>query len=149
LRRNSIPYLSTLPIGRPYSPVVYFGTSLAALVFAISRTKMSVAPTAVSSSITMAICFFSTIELTATQPSSSNALIVGARFPGVILVALERLVRRTLYWQRTYLCAAVKGERVNRCQERVHTDDSKYSRGDQIYHCWVGWTFRFDQDRCT
>jgi hypothetical protein len=33
-------------------------------------------------------------------------LIVGARFPGVILVASGRSARRTLYWQRTYCCAA-------------------------------------------
>jgi hypothetical protein len=59
-----------------------------ALVFAMASTNISVAPTSVSWSITVAICFFSTIELTATQPSSSNALIVGARLPGVIFVAV-------------------------------------------------------------
>jgi len=73
-----------------------------ALVFAIFSTRISVAPTDVRSSITVAISFFSTIELTATHPSSSNALIVGARFPGVILVATARLSLLTLYWQRTY-----------------------------------------------
>jgi len=73
-----------------------------ALVFAILSTRISVAPTAVSSSITVAIFFFSTIELTATQPSSSSALMVGARLPGVILVAFVSVSRLTLYWQRTY-----------------------------------------------
>lgn len=47
-------------------------------------TRMSVAPTLVSWSITLAISFFSTIELTATQPSASSAVMVGARLPGVI-----------------------------------------------------------------
>jgi hypothetical protein len=73
-----------------------------ALEFAIARTIISVAPTSVNSSITVAIFFFSTIELTATQPSSSNALIVGARLPGVNFVASWSLVLCTLYWQRTY-----------------------------------------------
>ena len=72
------------------------------LVFAIARTNMSVAPTSVSLSMTVAICFFSTIELTATQPSSSKALMVGARLPGVIFVADWSFERWTLYWQRTY-----------------------------------------------
>jgi hypothetical protein len=58
---------------------------------------MSVAPTSVNLSMTVAIDFFSTIELTATQPSTSRALIVAARFPGVILVASESFVRSTLY----------------------------------------------------
>lgn len=56
--------------------------------------------------MTVAICFFSTIELTATQPSSSSALIVGARLPGVIFVAEASFDLWTLYWQRTYFCAA-------------------------------------------
>ena len=67
------------------------------LELAISSTKISVAPTFVSSSITLAICFFSTIELTATQFCISNAVIVGARLPGVILVAVSRSARATLY----------------------------------------------------
>ena len=58
-----------------------------ALVLAISKTNMSVAPTSVRSSITVAIFFFSTMALTAIQPSSSKAVMVGARLPGVILVA--------------------------------------------------------------
>lgn len=70
------------------------------------KTKISVAPTLVNSSITVAICFFSTIELTATQPSSSSAVTVGARLPGVILLAVERLSRGMLYWQRTNFLAA-------------------------------------------
>lgn len=86
LRRNSSLYLFRLS-DPAISSLTSFYASLEALVFAISRTKISVAPTAVKSSITVAIFFFSTMELTATQPSSSNALIVGARFPGVILVA--------------------------------------------------------------
>lgn len=79
-----------------------------ARVFAISNTKISVAPTLDNSSIAVAIFFFSTIELTATQPSSSKALMVGALFPGVILLASLRLERLTLYWQRTYFCAAIE-----------------------------------------
>lgn len=67
---------------------------------------MSIAPTAVRSSITVAIRFFSTIELTATQASSSSAVMVGALFPGVILVASSSDLRLTLYWQRTNFCAA-------------------------------------------
>jgi hypothetical protein len=63
----------------------------------------------VSSSITVAIFFFSTIELTATQPSSSRAVTVGARFPGVILLAVARLSRGMLYWQRTNFWAAANG----------------------------------------
>lgn len=73
----------------------------------MSRTRISVAPTSVNSSITTAILFFSTIELTATQPSSSKALMVGALFPGVITVAFASLVRSTLYWQSTNFCAAI------------------------------------------
>lgn len=57
------------------------------LVLAISITKTSVAPTAVRSSILVAILLFSTIAFTATQSESSKAVIVGARFPGVISVA--------------------------------------------------------------
>jgi hypothetical protein len=77
------------------------------LVFEIASTKISVAPTSVNASMTVAICFFSTIELTATQPSSSSALIVGARLPGVIFVASGSLARWTLYWQSTYFWAAI------------------------------------------
>jgi hypothetical protein len=48
--------------------------------------------------MTVAIFFFSTIELTATQaPSPSSALTVGARLPGVIFVAAASFVRSTLY----------------------------------------------------
>lgn len=68
---------------------------------------MSVAPTLVNSSITVAIFFFSTIELTATQPSSSRAVTVGARLPGVMLEAVESSERGILYWHRTYFWAAV------------------------------------------
>ena len=67
------------------------------LVFTIFKTKISVAPTAVSSSITVAIFFFSTIQLTATHSASSRDVIVGARLPGVIFVAFGRSVRGTLY----------------------------------------------------
>ena len=73
------------------------------LEFAIFSTKISVA--LVSWSITMAIVFFSTIELMATQSASSSAVIVGARLPGVIVAALVRRERGILYWQRTYFCA--------------------------------------------
>ena len=64
---------------------------------------MSDAPTLSSSSMTVAIFFFSTMELTATQPSSSRAVIVGARLPGVIFEATESPERRMLYGHRTYL----------------------------------------------
>lgn len=70
-------------------------------------TKISDAPTLVNSSMTVAICFFSTIELTATQPASSRAVMVGARLPGVMLDAVASSERGMLYWQRTYFWAAV------------------------------------------
>ena len=69
---------------------------------------MSVAPTAVKSSMTVAIRFFSTMLLTATQSASSRAVMVGARFPGVILVAVWRRERGMLYWQRMKDWAAEK-----------------------------------------
>ena len=81
----------------PLGIVRSFDNTQPALVLAIARTIISVAPTSVNSSITVAIFFFSTMELTATQPSSSNALMVGARFPGVICVALGSLSLWTLY----------------------------------------------------
>src|ERR1700757_4277976 len=77
------------------------------LVLAISSTKISVAPTPVRSSITVSMIFFSTIELTATQSDSSKAVIVGARFPGVILVACFSTDLGTLYWQRMYFWAVM------------------------------------------
>lgn len=58
---------------------------------------MSVAPVAVNSSITVAIAFFSTIEDTATHPSSSKVVTVGARLPGVIAQALGSNDRGMLY----------------------------------------------------
>ena len=67
------------------------------LALAISKVKISTAPTAVNSSMTVAIRFFSTIELTATHASSSRAVMVGARLPGVILVASSRRRREMLY----------------------------------------------------
>lgn len=76
------------------------------LEFAMFSTSISVAPTLVNSSILFAICFFSTMELTATQSWSSSVVIVGARLPGVIFVAVSRSARGTLYWQRTYFWAA-------------------------------------------
>ena len=77
-----------------------------ALEFAILSTRISVAPQAVSSSITLAIFSFNTIELIAAHLGSSSAVIVGARLPGVIFVAVSRRLRSTLYWQRTYFWAA-------------------------------------------
>jgi hypothetical protein len=73
---------------------------------AMFNTKISVAPTEVSSSITVAIFFFSTMELMATQPASSRVVTVGARLPGVIFDAVASFSRGMLYWQRTYLWAA-------------------------------------------
>lgn len=87
------------------------------LEFAISSTSMSVAPTPVKSSITVAIVLFSTIELTATQSAASSAVIVGARLPGVIFVAVWRSDLWTLYWHRTYFCAA---DGYNQCQDFLH-----------------------------
>jgi hypothetical protein len=75
-------------------------------VFAISNTRISVAPTSVRSSMTVAMRFLSTMELTANHPSSSRDVMVGARWPGVILVARCSRERLTLYWQRTYFWAA-------------------------------------------
>ena len=77
------------------------------LEFAIFSTNISVAPQAVSSSMTVAIFSFNTIELTATHAGSSRAVTVGARFPGVILAATSRLSRATLYWQRMNFWAAI------------------------------------------
>ena len=76
------------------------------LELAILSTNMSVAPQAVSSSMTVAMFSFSTIELTATHAGSSRAVMVGARLPGVIFVAVSRPSRATLYWQRMNFCAA-------------------------------------------
>jgi hypothetical protein len=105
------------------------------LVFEISSTKISCAPASVNSSITVAILFFSTIELTATQdPSPSNALTVGALFPGVIFVAAVSFVRSMLYWQRTCFCAAVENKQMNKMGQKELTDDASYSRRDQINH---------------
>jgi hypothetical protein len=73
----------------------------------MAKMIMSVAPTSVRLSMTIAMFFFSTMVLTATQPASSRELIVGARRPGVIFVAASSLLRETLYWQRTYCCAAL------------------------------------------
>ena len=67
------------------------------LEFAISSTRISVAPAAVNSSMTVAICFFSTIALTAAQSGVSNAVTVGARLPGVIRVPIWRSARGMLY----------------------------------------------------
>jgi hypothetical protein len=98
------------------------------LVLAISSTKISWAPTSVKSSIAVAIFFLSTIELTATHsPSPSNALIVGARLPGVICVAAASFVRSTLYWQRTYFWAAGEDKWVSGNQIGELTDNTFYS----------------------
>ena len=56
----------------------------------MDRTRTSFAPKATSWSMTVAIQFFCTITLTATQPSMSRALVVGARLPGVMLTAVSR-----------------------------------------------------------
>lgn len=77
------------------------------LEFAIPITRISVAPTADRSSMTVATRFFSTMALTATQPSSSRAVMVGARFPGVMAQALDKMLRGMLYWQSTYFLAAI------------------------------------------
>jgi len=75
------------------------------LVFAMAKTRMSFAPIAVNLSMAVAICLFSTIELTATQswaPAPSKALMVGALLPGVIVIASVKLDLLMLYWHRTY-----------------------------------------------
>lgn len=69
--------------------------------------RMSSAPILTSSSITWAHLFFSTMLLTATQFSSSSRLMVGAFRPGVTTVAAASLSREMLYWQTTYLPAAM------------------------------------------
>jgi len=78
------------------------------LEFSIFVTMRSVAPTSVNLSMAIAISFLSTIACTATQPSSSNALTVGARRPGVILRAISSFDRSMLYVHRTYFCAAAR-----------------------------------------
>lgn len=72
------------------------------LEFSIFSTRISFAPQAVNSSITVAMRFDSTMALTATQPAFSSVVIVGAVVPGVILVAVSSSERSMLYWQRTY-----------------------------------------------
>lgn len=64
---------------------------------AMSKTRISVAPQSDNSSITVAILFFSTMLLTASQSALSNAVMVGARLPGVILVAVGMRWRGMLY----------------------------------------------------
>lgn len=91
------------PASNPSMPIIH---NHPVLEFAILSTRISVAPQAVSSSITFAIFSFNTIELTAAHVESSSAVIVGARMPGVIFVAVSRRLRSTLYWQRTYFWAA-------------------------------------------
>ena len=76
------------------------------LELAMLSTSISVAPQAVNSSMTDAMFSFGTMELTATHSGSSRAVTVGARFPGVILVAVSRPPRAMLYWQRMNFCAA-------------------------------------------
>ena len=72
------------------------------LEFSILVTRMSVAPMAVSSSMAFETFLRNTMAETATQPLASRLLTVGARLPGVILEACSRLLRSTLYVQRTY-----------------------------------------------
>lgn len=71
------------------------------------NTMTSCAPATTNLSITTAISFFNTMALTATHPSSSSAVVVGARIPGVILVASASFVRGKLYWHNTLRFAAV------------------------------------------
>jgi hypothetical protein len=52
--------------------------------------------------MTVAMFFFSTMELTATQLGSSRAVTVGARLPGVIVDAVASFSRGMLYWHRMY-----------------------------------------------
>lgn len=79
------------------------------LEFSISITKISVAPHANKSSMTVAIRSTSTMALTAIQSLSYSAVMVGARLPGVMVVAVWRSGRGMLYWHRTYFCAAWEG----------------------------------------
>ena len=99
------------------------------LELAILSTNMSVAPQAVSSSMTVAMFSFSTIELTATHAGSSRAVMVGARLPGVIFAAVSRPFRATLYWHRINFCAAKYGCELNdvRDEREGLTDDATYS----------------------
>lgn len=106
------------------------------LELAICNTRISVAPAAVKSSITVAIVRFSTIELTATQSGSSSAVTVGALMPGVIPSAVFKRVRWTLYWHKMYFCAA----RLSQCHDsveggriRILTDNTFNSRCNKIY----------------
>ena len=57
---------------------------------------MSHAPATVSSSMTRAIFFLSTMTEMATQPHSSSEVTVGARLPGVIFLAMSSLLRSML-----------------------------------------------------
>ena len=66
------------------------------LELAMFPTKISSAPQLARSSITVAIFTFSTMTFTATQSGSSSAVTVGARLPGVILVAVGRSFRGML-----------------------------------------------------
>ncbi len=74
--------------------------------FNMPKTRISVAPTPVNSSMTFATSTLGTMELTATHSASSNAVTVGARLPGVMSSAAANLDLGTLYWQRTYFFAS-------------------------------------------
>lgn len=135
----------------PYTDMIY-SMDYVVLVFWMPRTKISDAPTLVSSSITIATFFFSTMDETATHPSSSSAVIVGARFPGVILQASDRSWRGMLYWQRTYFCAANVSISSQWTSEQakflgmILTDNATDSAEDQTQQRVVQ-IARFDQDR--
>ncbi len=112
------------------------------LELAILSTKISVAPQAVSSSITDAMVSFGTIELIATHSGSSKAVMVGARFPGVIFVAISNPLRAMLYWQSMNFCAAINGE-LSGCErgEAGLTDDPVYSRCNHVDEVLIGGVF--------
>lgn len=136
------------------------------LVFCRLMTRISSAPHATNSSMTVAIRFDSTIALTATQSVFSSAVMVGAVLPGVILVAVSRSVRATLYWQRTYFWAAaaerwssqyvrlvaeslVAGGRVSLKKHGKGdnlTDNTSDAGGNKVDKFLVGVMFGFDQN---
>jgi hypothetical protein len=97
--------------------------------------------------MTTAMFFFATITLTATQLPSTRGVMVGARFPGVILVAASRFDRSMLYTQRTYCCAATMLSADDPCQgTEAPTDDTLNSRSNQLNEFRVGGVTGFDEN---
>ena len=119
-----------------------------ALVFMMGRTRISWAPCAASSSMTTAIRFFSTMALMAHHSGSSSGDSVGARLPGVMALTCSTRFRGTLYWQRTYFCAAFRCVLVQKLANLALrlTDEPCNPRRDEIHKLLIRDSFRPDED---